>query len=108
MERVLGRYEVLGMIATGGMAEVLLGRLIGPAGFERPVVIKRILPHLAREDHFRSMFLDEARIVAQLNHRNIVQVFELGERSGSLFLVLEYLEGESLDALLHRFAARRE
>ncbi len=104
----LGRYEVLGLIGTGGMAEVLLARLIGAAGFARPVVIKRILPHLAREERFRSMFLEEARIVAQLNHRNIVQVFELAEWDEELFLVLEYLEGESLDGLLRRLVARQE
>ena len=55
----IGRYEIAGHIATGGMAEILLGRMSGPAGFERPIVVKKILPHLARDEHFVRMFLDE-------------------------------------------------
>ncbi len=95
----VGRYEVVGLLATGGMAEVLLGRLRGPSGFERPVVIKRILPHLARVAEFRQMFLDEARVAARIRHRNVVSVHELGEDGQDLFLVMEYLEGESLASL---------
>ena len=77
-ERV-GRYEVAGRLATGGMAEILLGRLVGPSGFERPLVIKRILPHLAEQQSFVSMFLDEARLAAQIRHPNVVSVSELGQ-----------------------------
>src|ERR1043165_3429573 len=90
----LGRHNVVGHLATGGMAEILLGRVVGESGFERPVVLKRILPHLARTQAFVDMFLDEARIVARIRHPNVVSVHELGRAAGELFLVMEYVEGE--------------
>ena len=93
-------------LADGGMAEVVLGRLTGPSGFERAVVIKRILPHLARSRTFVDMFLDEARIVSRIRHRNVVQVHELGTDGDDHFLVMEYLEGESAGALSRRSLAR--
>jgi len=104
----IGRYQVVGHLATGGMAEVFLGKLVGPSGFQRPVVIKRILPHLAREPSFVRMFLDEARIVAGIRHNNVVQVHELGQDGDQLFLAMEWLEGESTDGLLRRLASRSE
>ena len=100
-ERV-GRYEVAGRLATGGMAEILLGRLVGPSGFERPLVIKRILPHLAEQQSFVSMFLDEARLAAQIRHPNVVSVSELGQEGDDLYLVMEYLEGENAAGLIRR------
>ncbi len=90
------------------MAEVLLGRLIGPSGFERIVVLKRILPHLARQSSFVDMFLDEARIIARINHPNVVQVHDLGSADGELFMVMEYLEGESVSSLQRRLTSRHE
>ena len=105
-ESHVGRYEIIGPLATGGMAEILLARLVGPSRFERPVVIKRILPQLARDPSFVAMFLDEARIAARIRHPNVVQVTELGDTDGELYLVMEYLEGESLAGLLRRLAAR--
>jgi hypothetical protein len=105
---VIGRYEVSGQLAAGGMAEVLLARVVGPHGFERPVVIKRILPHLARRPDFVSMFVDEARIAARIQHPNVVHVYELGSEGSELFLAMEYLAGESLAGVLRRFAARGE
>jgi serine/threonine-protein kinase len=90
------------------MAEILLSRLTGPSGFERPVVVKRILPHLAHSPEFSAMFLDEARLVARIRHPNVVQVHELGEAEGELFLVMEYLEGESVAGILRRFVAKGE
>jgi eukaryotic-like serine/threonine-protein kinase len=107
-EARIGRYEVAGRLATGGMAELFLARQTGPSGFERPVVIKRVLPHLARERDFRDMFLDEARLVVQIRHPNVVQVQELGDDGGDLFLVMEYLEGESLSSLAKRLTAAGE
>ena len=104
----VGRYEVVGPLATGGMAEILLGRIVGPSGFQRPVVIKRILPHLAREKGFVEMFLDEARIVAGIRHPNVVQVHELGHEGDELFLAMEYLEGESVAGLVKRLRAHDE
>jgi eukaryotic-like serine/threonine-protein kinase len=104
----LGRYEVVGFLAAGGMAEVLLGRFSGPEGFERPIVIKRILPHLARDKEVVQMFLDEARIIARIRHPNVVQVHELVREDGELFMVMEYLEGESASGLIRRLAAKGE
>ena len=98
----IGRYQVVGHLASGGMAEILLGKLIGPSGFERPVVIKRILPHLAKRERFVNMFLDEARVVARIRHANVVHVHELGREDGELFMVMEYLEGESLLSIMRR------
>lgn len=104
----LGRYDVLGALAYGGMAEILLARVIGPSGFERPVVIKRILPHLARQESFVSMFLDEARIAASIRHHNVIHVEELAQDADGLYLVMEYLEGESLAGLMRRLFVREE
>lgn len=104
----ISHYECLGRLAIGGMAEILLARVSGPNGFERPVVIKRILPHLASVPEFRQMFLDEARIVARIRDDNVVQVHELGCDGDELFLVMEYLEGESIGGLLRRLVARDE
>jgi eukaryotic-like serine/threonine-protein kinase len=106
LPRHLGRYEVVGPLASGGMAEVLLARLTGPEGFERVVVVKRILPHLARIKEFVEMFADEARIIAGIRHPNVVAVHELCRDHGELFLVLEYLEGESAAGLARRLAMR--
>jgi eukaryotic-like serine/threonine-protein kinase len=104
----IGRYEIVGLLATGGMAEIFLGKLIGPSGFERPVVVKRVLPHLARVPSFVDMFVDEARIVAGIHHPNVVQVHELAHEDAELFLVMEYLEGESVGSLTRRLASRGE
>src|SRR5262245_15499738 len=104
--RVIDRYEILGDLAEGGMAEILLGRVVGPSGFERVVVIKRILPNLARDKTFVDMFLDEARTIARIRHPNVVHVHELGAHESDLFLVMEYLEGESAAGLLRRLCAR--
>jgi len=99
----IGRYEVVGKLTTGGMAEIFLGRLTGPRGFEKPVVIKRILSHLSDgSPTFSEMFLDEARIVSDIRHPNVVQVFDFGEDRGQLFMVMEYLEGESVGGILRR------
>lgn len=104
----IGRYQILGLLGTGGMAEVLLARRNGPSGFERPVVIKRILPHLARQARFRAMFTDEARIVAGIRHQNVVHVHDFDREGDELYLVMEYLEGESASSLARRLAASRK
>lgn len=104
----IGRYQIVGHLATGGMAEILLGKLLGPSGFERAVVIKRTLPHLAREQQFEQMFLDEARIVARIRHPNVVQVHELGREADELFLVMEYLDGETAWGLMRRLRSMGE
>jgi eukaryotic-like serine/threonine-protein kinase len=94
----LGRYELVAELARGGMAELFVGRLVA-IGFAKIFAIKRILPHPAQDKQFTQMFLDEGRIAGRLNHPNICQVFELGEVDGQLYLVMEYLEGVSLDEL---------
>jgi len=97
-----GGYTLLAQLGQGGMAEVFLARKKGPAGFSKLVVIKRILPHLAREPEFITMFLDEARLAAQLEHPNVVQVFDMGEEQGSYYLAMEYLGGETFAGIARR------
>lgn len=96
----IGPYEIVRSLGRGGMAEALLARLRGADGFEREVVIKRVLPELASEQQFIDMFRDEARITAQLRHGNIVQVLEFRHDDGQYYLVLEYVEGASLAAVM--------
>jgi serine/threonine-protein kinase len=94
--RQLGKYDLLGRIGYGGMAEVWLAKQRGPMGFEKLVAIKKLLPHLQAEEQFVRMFLDEARIAARINHTNVVQIFDLGQAESSFFIAMEYLNGESL------------
>jgi serine/threonine-protein kinase len=89
-------------IARGGMAEVWLARQSGPEGFEKVVALKRILAAAGNANDFVTMFLDEARIAAQLSHPNIAQIFELAEDAGTYYLAMEYLEGETLSHVLRR------
>jgi serine/threonine-protein kinase len=102
----IGRYEILGQLAVGGMAEILLGRLTGIGSFERAVVIKRILRQYANVASFVKMFLDEARIVARIRHPNVIQVQELGREGEELFLVMEYVAGENAMGLLKRLVSK--
>jgi TonB family protein len=96
-----GQYEVLERIAAGGMAELSKARLSGVQGFEKIVAIKKILPHLADNDEFLTMFADEAKLAAQLNHPNIVHIFDLGKiEAGGYFIAMEYVEGRDLRSLL--------
>ena len=92
----IGRYDIFARIATGGMAEVFLGRATGEAGFERLVAVKRILPHLAANENFVAMFIDEARITAGLQHSNIGQIFEFDKVDETYFYAMEYIQGVSL------------
>jgi eukaryotic-like serine/threonine-protein kinase len=91
-----GKYTLVAKLATGGMAEIFLARLVGAGGFDKLVCIKRILPHLAKDQTLTSMFLAEASIAAQISHPNVCQVFELGEIDGRYFIAMEYLEGVPL------------
>jgi len=100
-----GRYELLKKIASGGMGQVFLART-ATHGFDKLVVIKRILPHLVEDDEFITMFFDEAGIAARLNHPNLVQIFERGEAKGSHYLAMEYVAGEDLRRL-DRFARKQ-
>ncbi|MES1209226.1 MAG: serine/threonine-protein kinase, partial [Pseudomonadota bacterium] len=100
-----GQYELLERVAVGGMAEVYRGRVAGAEGFEKFVAIKRILPEFARDERFISMLLTEARIHSALSHRNIVQIHDLGiSEDGEYFIVLEYVEGHDLRAVMEAAA----
>ncbi len=91
-----GKYQLLKRLAMGGMAQIYLARQRGPEGFEKLLVIKRILPHLAENGDFVRMFLDEARIAARLDHPNIVDIYDLGAQDDSFFIAMEYIHGEDL------------
>ena len=95
----MGKYKLLALIASGGTAEIYLARIGGAAGFEKYVVVKVLLNHLADNPEFAKMFADEARLGAQLDHSNIVKSLEFGKEEGRYFLVMEYLAGMSLAKL---------
>jgi serine/threonine-protein kinase len=101
-ERRFGRYTLLYRIASGGMASLYLAHYAGPDGFEKFVAIKRIHQHLAENTEFCKMFVDEARLAARISHPNVAQVIELGAVDGSYFIAMEYVDGESLNAILRR------
>lgn len=95
-EHALDRYRVIAQLGRGGMADVYLAAANGPAGFSKLLVMKVLPPSLARDEQFLSMFRDEARLAARLNHPNIVQTYEVGESEGRHFIAMEYLEGQPL------------
>jgi len=96
----LGRYLLTRRLAVGGMAEIYIAKLQGEEGFEKSVVIKRILPQWSTDSQFTAMLIDEAKIVVQLEHPNIVQVYELGRDKGTYFIAMEYVAGPDLRNLL--------
>ena len=104
---MLGRYELLTEIASGGMASVFLGRARGVAGFERVVAVKVCHPHLRVDEEFAEMFLDEARLAAKIHHPNVVSTLDVGDDDGRLFLVMEYIEGDRLSGLI-KAAGKRD
>ncbi len=97
-----GKYQLLKKLATGGMAEVWLARQTGIEGFNRTVVLKRILPHLAEDPEFVQMFLNEARIAAKFNHPNIAQIYDLGETGGTYYIAMEFIHGEDLGRVMRK------
>jgi serine/threonine protein kinase len=103
----LGRYEIVRLLAVGGMAEIYLARVAGLAGFEKQVVVKRILPHLVLDPTYVEMFLNEARLAATLDHPNIAHVYDVGEDSGSYYYAMEYVRGADLRRLLQATSATR-
>ncbi|MEM6991254.1 MAG: protein kinase [Myxococcota bacterium] len=100
--QVVDRYELVHRLGHGGMATVHLGRATGRAGFEKLVAVKVIHPHLASEPEFVDMFLDEARIAARLHHPHVVQILDVGEDDGVYFMVMEYVEGDTLSSLIRQ------
>ena len=101
-DRVIGRYELVHRLGHGGMATVFLGRATGRAGFEKLVAVKVIHPHLANEPEFVEMFLDEARIAARLHHPHLVQILDADEDDGVYYMVMEYVEGDTLASLVRQ------
>ncbi len=91
-----GKYRLVDRLAVGGMAEIFLAHETGSDGYEKPVVLKRIRPHLTKEASFVKMFLNEARLAAQLNHPNIVQIYDLGKMGESYFIAMEYIFGRDM------------
>jgi len=102
-----GKYYLLDRINAGGMAEVFRAKAFGVEGFERVVAVKRILPNIAADTDFISMFVDEAKLAVQLNHANIAQIFDLGKVNDSYFIALEYVHGKDLRALFDDARRRR-
>src|ERR1043165_8945796 len=106
--RVVGRYALYAEIAAGGMATVHIGRLLGPVGFARTVAVKRLHPQFAKDPEFVSMFLDEARLAARVQHPNVVATIDVVATDGELFLIMDYVRGESLSKLLRACKKRGE
>ncbi|MBI3183237.1 MAG: protein kinase [Myxococcales bacterium] len=98
--QVFGRYLLLRPLGAGGMAEVFLARQTGVGGFEKNVVVKRILPHLSADQQFVKMFLDEARMAARVSHPNVVQIFDVGQVGSQYYIAMEYVRGWDLSAIL--------
>ncbi|MBI5509696.1 MAG: protein kinase [Deltaproteobacteria bacterium] len=106
MSKRFGNYEILKKLATGGMAEIFLAKQTSLGGFERLVVVKRILPHLNEQEEFIKMFQDEARIVANLNHPNVAQIYDIGEVDDTYYIAMEYVRGEDLRRVYNQEVAR--
>jgi eukaryotic-like serine/threonine-protein kinase len=98
----IGRYKLLCPLGAGGMAEVFLAQDAGVAGAERLVVVKRVLPALVKDDHFITMFINEARIATRLSHPHIAHVYEVGQHEGAYFLAMEFVHGADLGQILRR------
>ena len=99
---VFGKYYLVDKIAVGGMAEIFKAKIFGPGGFEKILVIKRILTHLNQNDDFVEMFIDEARICSTLNHSNIIHIFDFGKIKENHFIAMEYLEGRDLKSMMKK------
>jgi eukaryotic-like serine/threonine-protein kinase len=102
----VGRYEVISHLATGGMAQIYLARQTGLGSFERHVVLKTIVRERASDQRFVTMFLDEAKLAATLNHQNVAQVYEVDHADGAYFMAMEYVHGENARAILETTVRR--
>ena len=101
----VGKYRLLVRLGRGGMAEVYVAVARGPAGFNKLVVVKRLLASLADDEGFVEMFMQEARLAARLNHPNVVATYEVGQADDGMFLAMEYLEGQPLSRIVRALAA---
>jgi eukaryotic-like serine/threonine-protein kinase len=104
--RLIGRYELYGEIAHGGMATVHVGRIISDAGFSRTVAIKRLHPYCAKDPAFAAMFIDEARLASRIHHPNVVSTLDVVATEEELFVVMDFVQGESLSHLIRVANAR--
>src|SRR5215467_5901744 len=102
LPQVFGRYLLLKRLSRGGMGEIFLAKLGDLQGFEKLVIIKKILPHLAADEEFIKRFVDEAKVAIKLNHANIAPVFEVGKVDGEYFLAIQYIEGRDLRRMITR------
>ncbi|HUS30811.1 MAG TPA: serine/threonine-protein kinase, partial [Kofleriaceae bacterium] len=103
------RYELLDRIGVGGMAEIFRGKAVAAGGFEKPVAIKRILPHLSQDRRFVELLIAEAKVLSLLKHRNIVQIFDVGlGDDGQYFLVMEYVDGKDLGGVQRALESNRK
>jgi serine/threonine protein kinase len=98
----LGGYTIVRKLAKGGMAEIYLARSLGPEGFEKLVVLKRILPKYASNPKFVQLFLDEAKLAASLDHPNVVHVYDMGRVDGHYFFTMEYVHGQDTRSILRK------
>ncbi|MDY7093464.1 MAG: protein kinase, partial [Acidobacteriota bacterium] len=105
--QTFGPYTLLERIAVGGMAEVWKARMDGVAGFQKTVAIKKILPQLTENEEFEKMFVDEAKLAAELNHPNIIHIYDLGEIHSEYYIAMEYVEGKDLRSLLNLSQRKR-
>ena len=99
---IFGKYEIQHRLAIGGMGEVFFATQKGVPGFERPVILKSLLPDLAQQEGFIDQFLDEARVAATLNHPNVVSIYEVGLWNGTYYIAMEYIRGRNLSQLLRK------
>jgi eukaryotic-like serine/threonine-protein kinase len=99
-DQLFGKYRMVRDLGAGGMAQVFLAAIDGPAGFQKQCVVKKILPEYASDPNFSQMFINEARIAAMMSHQNIVHVFEFSQDNGQFFLAMEYVAGASLDRVI--------
>src|SRR3972149_2212158 len=109
-ERVIpfGKYLLLERISVGGMAEVYKAKSFGVEGFEKIIAIKRILPTMAEDQDFITMFIDEAKIAGLLNHANVCPIYELGKLGDSHYIAMEFVWGKDLRQIMNRFRRMRK
>ncbi len=102
----LGRYEILTPVAQGGMAAVWAARMVGSRGFQKLVAVKTMLPALSDDPDFETMFLDEARLASRIHHPHVVEIVDLGDEHGWLYIVMEWVDGETIFTLNKRAKAK--
>ncbi len=103
-----GKYVLLRRLAIGGMAEIFKAKVAGAGGFEKDLVIKRILPHFSEDEAFIQMFIDEARLTAKLQHQNIVQIFDFDVVDDAYYIAMEYIEGKDLKDVLEEAIKKKD